>query len=93
MIIQPNSKLVMIGDSVTDCERARPVGEGLFEAHLFRPPTGGASFKTTQTIDYDLCVVASRLFLAAKQSPSQLGDCFAHKAPSQRNKSIFFVHP
>jgi lysophospholipase L1-like esterase len=32
MIIQPNSKLVMIGDSITDCERARPVGEGLFEA-------------------------------------------------------------
>jgi lysophospholipase L1-like esterase len=32
MIIQPDSKLVMIGDSITDCERARPVGEGLFEA-------------------------------------------------------------
>lgn len=32
MKIQPNSKLVMIGDSITDCERARPVGEGLFEA-------------------------------------------------------------
>jgi lysophospholipase L1-like esterase len=32
MLIQPNSKLVMIGDSITDCERARPVGEGLFEA-------------------------------------------------------------
>lgn len=32
MIIQPNSKLVMIGDSVTDCERSRPVGEGLFDA-------------------------------------------------------------
>src|SRR5215211_5094424 len=30
--IQPNSKLVMIGDSITDCERARPVGEGLFDA-------------------------------------------------------------
>ncbi|HEU5101798.1 MAG TPA: SGNH/GDSL hydrolase family protein [Roseiflexaceae bacterium] len=30
--IHPNSKLVMIGDSITDCERARPVGEGLFEA-------------------------------------------------------------
>ncbi len=22
----------MIGDSITDCERARPVGEGLFDA-------------------------------------------------------------
>ncbi len=32
MLIQPNSKLVMIGDSITDCQRARPVGEGLFEA-------------------------------------------------------------
>lgn len=30
--ILPNSKLLMIGDSVTDCERARPVGEGLFNA-------------------------------------------------------------
>jgi lysophospholipase L1-like esterase len=32
MLIQPNSRLVMIGDSVTDCERARPLGEGLFGA-------------------------------------------------------------
>ncbi len=32
MIIQPNRKLVMIGDSITDCERAQPDGEGLFEA-------------------------------------------------------------
>ncbi len=30
--IQPNSKIVMIGDSITDCERACPVGEGLFGA-------------------------------------------------------------
>ncbi|HMN30833.1 MAG TPA: SGNH/GDSL hydrolase family protein [Caldilineaceae bacterium] len=30
--IQPASKLVLIGDSITDCERARPVGEGLFAA-------------------------------------------------------------
>lgn len=28
MIIQPNSKLLFIGDSITDCDRARPVGEG-----------------------------------------------------------------
>ena len=27
MKIQPNSKLLMIGDSITDCDRARPVGE------------------------------------------------------------------
>jgi lysophospholipase L1-like esterase len=32
LYIQPNSKLVMIGDSITDCERAQPVGEGLFGA-------------------------------------------------------------
>lgn len=29
MIIQPNSKLLMIGDSVTDCGRKRPIAEGL----------------------------------------------------------------
>lgn len=33
MLIEKNSKLVMIGDSITDCDRARPVGEGLFGAH------------------------------------------------------------
>lgn len=32
MRIEPGSKLVMIGDSVTDCDRAKPVGEGLFGA-------------------------------------------------------------
>jgi len=32
MKIATNSKLVFIGDSITDCERARPVGEGLFGA-------------------------------------------------------------
>ena len=32
MLIEKNSKLIMIGDSVTDCDRAKPVGEGLFEA-------------------------------------------------------------
>lgn len=30
--IPAHAKLVMIGDSITDCERARPVGEGLFGA-------------------------------------------------------------
>lgn len=28
MLIQPNSRLVMIGDSITDCNRARPIAEG-----------------------------------------------------------------
>jgi lysophospholipase L1-like esterase len=32
MKLDLNEKLVMIGDSITDCGRARPVGEGLFEA-------------------------------------------------------------
>jgi len=32
MLLQKNDKLVMIGDSVTDCGRARPAGEGLFGA-------------------------------------------------------------
>lgn len=32
MKIEKGSKLVMIGDSITDAERARPVGEGLFGA-------------------------------------------------------------
>jgi lysophospholipase L1-like esterase len=33
MKIAPHSKLVMIGDSVTDAERGRPVGEGLWGAY------------------------------------------------------------
>ena len=32
MKLAPHSKLVFIGDSITDCERVRPVGEGLFGA-------------------------------------------------------------
>lgn len=32
MLIESNSKLLIIGDSITDCERCRPVGEGLFNA-------------------------------------------------------------
>jgi lysophospholipase L1-like esterase len=32
MILPPRAKLLFIGDSITDCERARPVGEGLFGA-------------------------------------------------------------
>jgi lysophospholipase L1-like esterase len=31
--IQPNSRLVMIGDSITDCNRTRPLGEGLFDPY------------------------------------------------------------
>jgi lysophospholipase L1-like esterase len=32
MKIEKNNKLVMIGDSITDCDRAKPIGEGLFGA-------------------------------------------------------------
>ena len=32
MLLEPNSKLIMIGDSITDAGRAQPVGEGLFDA-------------------------------------------------------------
>jgi lysophospholipase L1-like esterase len=32
MLIQPGAKFLFIGDSVTDCGRAQPVGEGLFGA-------------------------------------------------------------
>jgi lysophospholipase L1-like esterase len=32
LLLKPNTKLLMIGDSITDGERARPVGEGLFGA-------------------------------------------------------------
>lgn len=30
MLLAPKSRLVMIGDSITDCERARPIGEGRY---------------------------------------------------------------
>ena len=32
MKIQPNSKLLMVGDSITDWSRARPVGEAIFDS-------------------------------------------------------------
>ncbi|MEN8173855.1 MAG: GDSL-type esterase/lipase family protein, partial [Chloroflexota bacterium] len=34
MIIEPKSRLVFIGDSITDCGRKRPVGEGRFNQAL-----------------------------------------------------------
>jgi lysophospholipase L1-like esterase len=33
MIFEKNDKLVMIGDSITDCGRNKPVGEGLFDPY------------------------------------------------------------
>lgn len=32
LLLEPKTKLLFIGDSVTDCERSRPNGEGLFQA-------------------------------------------------------------
>jgi lysophospholipase L1-like esterase len=32
MLLSPESKVVFVGDSITDCGRAQPVGEGLFSA-------------------------------------------------------------
>lgn len=32
MLLEKGQKLLFIGDSITDCERARPAGEGLFGA-------------------------------------------------------------
>jgi lysophospholipase L1-like esterase len=33
MILEKNDKLVMTGDSITDCNRKRPEGEGLFDPY------------------------------------------------------------
>lgn len=33
MKLEKHDKLVMIGDSITDCDRARPAGEGLFDPY------------------------------------------------------------
>ena len=34
MLIQPNSRLLFIGDSITDCGRRRPIGEGGYDLAL-----------------------------------------------------------
>jgi len=34
MLLQPNSRVLLIGDSVTDCGRKRPSGEGAFDGAL-----------------------------------------------------------
>lgn len=33
MLFAPNSKIVIMGDSITDCGRTQPVGEGLFNPY------------------------------------------------------------
>lgn len=33
MLLQKNDKLIFIGDSITDCDRTRPAGEGLFDPY------------------------------------------------------------
>ena len=34
MLLNPNSRLLFIGDSITDCGRKRPIGEGAFDRAL-----------------------------------------------------------
>ena len=34
MLLQPNSKILFIGDSITDCGRKRPIGKGEFDQAL-----------------------------------------------------------
>jgi len=34
MYLQPNSRLIFIGDSITDCGRKRPIGQGAFNQAL-----------------------------------------------------------
>jgi lysophospholipase L1-like esterase len=34
MLLHPNSRLLFIGDSITDCGRKRPIGEGAFDQAL-----------------------------------------------------------
>lgn len=33
MKLERNDRLVMIGDSITDCDRTKPAGEGLFDPY------------------------------------------------------------
>jgi lysophospholipase L1-like esterase len=54
MLFGKNDKLVMIGDSITDCERLRPVGEGLFNA-IGRGYVGNVEAMLTATYP-ELCL-------------------------------------
>ena len=57
MIIAPRSKFVLIGDSVTDMGRARPVAEGLFNPHGTGYPNVVQGLLTSVYPDYFINVV------------------------------------
>ena len=57
MKISPRSKFVLIGDSVTDMNRARPVGEGLFNPHGQGYPNVVQGLLTSVYPDYFVNVV------------------------------------
>ena len=57
MKIAPRSKFVLIGDSVTDMDRARPVGEGLFNPHGHGYPNVVQGLLTSVYPDYFVNVV------------------------------------
>lgn len=57
MLLQPGDKLVMIGDSVTDAGRQRPIAEGLFNPYGSGYPNFIYSMLTAVYPDYLLRVV------------------------------------
>lgn len=57
MIIAPRSKFVLIGDSVTDMGRVRPVAEGLFNPHGTGYPNVVQGLLTSVYPDYFINVV------------------------------------
>lgn len=57
MFLQPGDKLVMIGDSVTDAGRARPIAEGLFNPYGSGYPNFVYSMLTALYPEYMLHIV------------------------------------
>ncbi len=57
MKIQKNSKFLLVGDSVTDAGRSRPVGEGLFNPHGTGYPNVVHGLLTSVYPDYNIRVV------------------------------------
>ena len=57
MLLQPGDKLVMIGDSVTDAGRARPIAEGLFNPYGSGYPNFVYSMLTALYPEYMLHIV------------------------------------
>lgn len=57
MLIEPRSKFILAGDSVTDMGRAQPVGEGLFNPHGSGYPNVVQGLLTSVYPDYFINVV------------------------------------